>query len=119
MSPFSARLKRSCCDRNCDIQNSEETLVEKGEIKKRGRTYCVAGALNDVSYMNDTHTPGVSMHHLQKDVAVWPKWTRLDRCHRGHFALQSRRPYAKSRLRRQLSRTHTMHWSNLGNLDCQ
>ena len=51
----------------------EEILVERGETKKRGRTYYVAGALNDVSYGNDTHTSGISTHHFPKDVAVWPK----------------------------------------------
>ena len=56
--------------RSCDIENCEETLVEKGEIKKRGQTYCVAGALNDVSYKNDTHTTNISIQYFPKDVAV-------------------------------------------------
>ena len=56
------------------------TMVEKGEIKKKGRTYCVAGEPNDVSYKNNTHIPGSSIHYFSKNVAVWPK-----------FALQCRR----------------------------
>ena len=28
------------------------------------------GALNDFSYENDTHTPGISIKHFPKDVAV-------------------------------------------------
>ena len=94
--------------RSCDIKSGEETLVEKGEIKKRGRTYCAAGALSDVSFKNDALTKGISIHFFPKDVAVWPKWTRFDRRHRGDFTLQSRRPYALSWLRRRLSQTHTI-----------
>ena len=47
-------------------------MVEKGEIKKIRRAYCVAGATNDVSYKNNTHVPGISILYFQKDVAVWP-----------------------------------------------
>ena len=32
----------------------------------------MAGAPNDVSYKNNTHVPGISIHCFQKDVAVWP-----------------------------------------------
>ena len=60
-----------------------------------------------VSYKNNTHTMGTSIHYFPKDVPVWPKWTRFDRCHRRDFTLQSRRPFAPSRLRRRLLRTHT------------
>ena len=59
--------------RNCDIENCEHTsatMVEKGEIYKKGRTYYVAGAPNDVSFKNSTHTLGVSIHSFPKDVAV-------------------------------------------------
>ena len=66
----------------------------------------MAGAPNDVSFKNDTHTLGTSIHYFLKDVPVWPKWTRVDRCHRGDFTLQSRQPFAPSRLRRRLLRTH-------------
>ena len=46
---------------------------------------------------------------FQRDVAVWPKWTRFDRRDRdrGDFPLQCRRPYAPYRLRRRLLRTYT------------
>ena len=94
--------------RSCDIKSGEETLVEKGEIKKRGRTYCAAGALSDVSFKKDALTPGISIHFFPKDVAVWPKWTRFDRRHSGDFTLQSRRPYALSWLQRRLSQTDTI-----------
>ena len=93
--------------RSCDIENCEEALEEKREIKKRGRTYCVAGALNGVGYKNDSHTSVISKHYFPKDVTVWPKWKRFTRRHRRDFTLQSGRPYAPSRLRRRLSRTHT------------
>ena len=76
---------------SCDVENYEDTsatMVEKGEIKKKGRTYCVAGEPNDVSYKNNTHIPGSSIHYFSKNVAVWPKWTR---CDRRAFALQCRR----------------------------
>ena len=66
--------------------------MKKGEIRKRRRTDCVAGALNDVSYKNDKHIPGISIQYFPKDVALWPKWTRFDRRHGGDFILQSRRP---------------------------
>ena len=81
--------------------------MERGEIQRKGRTYCVAGAPNDVSYKNNTHIPSISIHFFPKYVAVWPKWTRFDRCHRGDFTLQSHWPYAPYRLRRRLLLTHT------------
>ena len=37
---------------SCDVENCEDTsatMLEKGETWKKGRTYCVAGAPNDVS----------------------------------------------------------------------
>ena len=40
--------------------------------------YCAAGAPNDVSYNNNTHTVGISIQYFPKDVAVRPKWTRFD-----------------------------------------
>ena len=58
---------------SCDIEKCEETLVERGEIKKRGQKYCVAGEPNDIKYENDRHTTGISIHYFPKDVAVWPK----------------------------------------------
>ena len=94
---------------SCDVEFCEDTSaikVEKGEIWRGGRTYYVAGAPNDVSYKNKTRTAGISIHYFPKDVALWPKWTRFDRRHRGDFTLQRRRPYAQCRLRRRLLRTH-------------
>ena len=44
---------------------------------------------------------------FQKNVAVWPKWTRFDHRHRGDLTLQCRLPYAPYWLRRQLLGTHT------------
>ena len=76
--------------RSCDIENCEHTsatMMEKGEIYKKGRTYYVAGAPNDVCFKNSTHTLGVSIHSCPKDVAVWPKWTRFDCLHLGDSAL--------------------------------
>ena len=63
-------------------------MVEKGEIKKKGRTYCVAGAPNDVSFKNNTYISGIFIQSFPKDVAVKPKWTRFDHRHRGYFTLQ-------------------------------
>ena len=54
-------------------------MMKKGEITKRGRTYYVAGAPNDVMHNYNTHTPGISIHYSPRDVAVWPKQTRFDR----------------------------------------
>ena len=73
---------------NCDVANCADTsatMAEKGEIMKRGRTHCVAEALNDVSYKNNTHRPGIYIYFFLKDEAVWPKYTRFDRRHRGDF----------------------------------
>ena len=50
----------------------------------------MAGAPDDVGYKNNTHIPGISEHYFPKDVAEWPKWTRLDRRYRGNFTLQYR-----------------------------
>ena len=55
-----------------DVENCEDTLVtmvDKGEIKRKGRTYCMAGALYD-SYKSNTHIPGISRHCFPKDVDV-------------------------------------------------
>lgn len=38
------------------------------------RTFCVAGAPNDVNYRNNTHTQGISTQYFPKDVAVWSKF---------------------------------------------
>ena len=57
---------------SCDVENCEDTLVtmvDKGEIKRKGRTYCMAGALYD-SYKSNTHIPGISRHCFPKDVDV-------------------------------------------------
>ena len=61
--------------RSCDVENCEHTssIMVKGEISKVGRTYHVAEAPNDVSYKNNTHKLGISIHYFRKDVAVWPK----------------------------------------------
>ena len=48
----------------------------------------MAGASNDVSHKNNTHTLGFSIHYFPKDIAVQPKWTRFDGQHRGDFTLQ-------------------------------
>ena len=56
---------------NRDVENCEDTLaimLEKGETKERGRTYCLAGAPNDVRYKNNTLAPGISMRYLPKYV---------------------------------------------------
>ena len=50
---------------SCDLENCEDTtatMLKKGEIWKKGRTHCMAGALKDVSYKNNTHIPGISIH---------------------------------------------------------
>ena len=87
-------------------ENTAATLVGKGGIEKKGRTYCVTGEPNDVSYKNNTDIPDISIHYFPKDVALCPKWTCFDRRHRGDFTLQCRRLYAFYRLRRRLLRTH-------------
>ena len=112
--PKSVSVKRAAKTimlHSCDVENCEDTsatLVEKGEIWMKGRTYCMARAPNDVSYKNNTHIPGIFIHYFPKDVAVWPKWTRstIDRRHRGDFPLQCRLPYAPNRPQRPLLRTH-------------
>ena len=45
---------------NYDVENCEDTsatMVKKGEIEKKRRTYCEAGEPNSVSYKNNTHKP--------------------------------------------------------------
>ena len=70
--PISARPKRPCyiAVPTC---LSTSTMVEKGEISKKRRTYCVAGAPNDVSYKNNIRITGIPIYHFPKGVAVWPK----------------------------------------------
>ena len=75
---------------SCDVENCEDTsatIMERGEIQRKRRTYCVAGAPNDISYTKNTHIPSIPVHYFPKDIAVWPKWMRFDRCHRGDFTL--------------------------------
>ena len=77
-----------------NVENCEDTsasMVERGEIKRKGRTYCVASAPNDVSYKINTHIPDISIHHFPKGVAVWLQWTRSRR-DRGDFTIQCRWP---------------------------
>ena len=54
----------------------------------------MAVAPNNVSYKNNTHTPGISIHYFPKDVAVWPNG-RVSIVDRGDFTLQRRRPHAQ------------------------
>ena len=71
---------------SCDVQNCEDTpltMVEKGEIQKKERKYYEAGTPNDVSYKGNAHITGIAIHYFPKDLAVWTKWTRFDRRHRG------------------------------------
>ena len=103
---------------NCDVANCADTsatMVEKGEIMKRRRTRCVAEALNDVSYKNNTHRPGISIYFFLKDEAVWPKCTRFDRRHRGDFThskSSARWGYAPSASKTAV--TNAYHLSNQG-----
>ena len=42
-------------------------MAEQNKKKaKKGWSYCVAGAPNDVSCKNNTYTAGVSMHYFPK-----------------------------------------------------
>ena len=57
-----------------DIEKCEvmlATMVEKGEIYKKGQTYCLAGAPNDVSYKSNKYRLGISIHYFPKNVAVF------------------------------------------------
>ena len=60
-------------------------MASQGKDKKKGGTYCVAGAPNDVSCKNNTHTPGVSMHNFPRDDVLRQKWTRFVRRHHKDF----------------------------------
>ena len=91
-------------------------MVEKGEIKGKGRTCCVARVPNNITYKNNTHILGIFIYFFLKYAAVWPKCTRLDRRHRGNFTLQYRRPFAPYWLRRHLLRIYTYHLSNQGKI---
>ena len=74
--PKSVPIKRAAKTimlNRCDVKNCEdtsETIEEKGEISKVGRTYCVTRQPNDVSYKNKKQIPGISIHYFPKDVAV-------------------------------------------------
>ena len=67
-------------------------MWKKGKFEKIGQTYCVDGAPNDVSFENNVHIPGISIHSFPKDVTVtlWPNWMRFIRRHRGDFILRCR-----------------------------
>ena len=71
-----------------DVENCEDTpaiMVEKGETKKRGRSYCVAGAPNDVRYKNNTPTPGISMRYLLKYVQALKASNSYHRSNQGNM----------------------------------
>ena len=91
-------------------------MVEKGEIKGKGRTCCVARVPNNITYKNNTHILGISIYFFLKYAAVWPKCTRLNRRHRGNFTLQYRRPFPPYWLRKRLLRIYTYHLSNQGKI---
>ena len=117
MSPSSAAktiILHSCYVKNCE--GTLATVVERGEIQRKGRMYCVVGAPNDVSHKKNTHIPSISIHYFPKDVALCRKWTRFDRCHRGDFTFQCYRPSAPNRLRRRLLRTSSKRPCILPNL---
>ena len=78
--------------KHCDVENCENCNWKKGKFENKGQTYCVAGAPNDVSFENNTHITGISIHSFPKDVTVslWPHWTRFIRRHRGDFILRCR-----------------------------
>ena len=58
---------------SCDLENCEDTsatMAQKGEIYKKGRTYSMAGAPNDVGFKNNSYIPGISISSFLKDVGV-------------------------------------------------
>ncbi|XP_067030157.1 uncharacterized protein [Acropora muricata] len=61
-------------------------MAEQNKKKaKKGGSYCVAGAPNDVSCKNNTYTAGVSMHYFPKNEVVRQKWIKFVRRHRKDF----------------------------------
>ena len=57
--PYQRAAKLRIMVPSCNVENCKDTLaimVGKGEIQKKGRTYCVAGAPNDVSYIISYYT---------------------------------------------------------------
>ena len=56
-----------------DLENCEDTsatMAQKGEIYRKGRTYSMAGAPNDVGFKNNSYIPGISISSFLKDVGV-------------------------------------------------
>ena len=68
---------------NCETRKAMADHTKKKA--KKGGSYCVAGAPNDVSCKNNTYTTGVSMHYFPKNEAVCQKWIRFVRRHRKDF----------------------------------
>ena len=61
-------------------------MVDKSEKKeKKGGSYRVAGAPNNVSCKNNTYTLGVSIHYFPKNEEVCQKWIRFARRHGKDF----------------------------------
>ena len=77
---------------SCNIENCEDTpaTIYGGDRKFRKNDERNAWPEGQMifSYKNNIHMPGISIHYVPKDVAVWPKWTRFNRRHRGYFTLQ-------------------------------
>ena len=52
---------------------------------ERGGRYCIAGAPNDQSCKNNSHTPGIRMHQFPTDPILRGKWIQFVRRHRANF----------------------------------
>ena len=70
---------------NCETRKQWRARLRRNLKAKKGGSYCVAGAPNDVSCKNNTYTTGVSIHYFPKNEAVGQKWVRFVRRHRKDF----------------------------------
>ena len=76
-----ARPKRhvtSMCDVSLCVRD-QTNMAERKKTERKGGRYCVAGAPNDQSCKNNSHTPGIRMHQFPTDPILKGKWIQFVR----------------------------------------
>ena len=72
----------------CDVSlcvKDQTNMAERKKTERKGGRYCVAGAPNDQSCKNNSHTPGIRMHQFPTDPILRGKWIQFVRRHRANF----------------------------------
>ena len=74
----------STCDVSLCVRD-QTIMAESKKTERKGGRYCVAGAPNDQSCKNNSHTPGIRMHQFPTDLILRGKWIQFVRRHQANF----------------------------------